>query len=220
MFVMSVTTMVVMNCVIVLNVSLRTPNTHIMTDKVRKVLLNILPQLLRMPMQPWTPDGDNSKPPSKDGVPHRRRSSMAVITKAEEYVMQAARSELMFARLKDRNGLVKSVLEKIHDGIKEGTAEQLGSSLAQASPELKQCVASCKYIAETARQQSNFQSENEEWFLVARVIDRVCFIVMALVFFIGTTGIFLMGHFNQPPSSPFLEDPKKYLPPLNNITLG
>ena len=37
MFVMSVTTMVVMNCVIVLNVSLRTPNTHIMPDKVRKV---------------------------------------------------------------------------------------------------------------------------------------------------------------------------------------
>lgn len=39
MFAMSVTTMVVMNCVIVLNVSLRTPNTHIMTDKVRKVRL-------------------------------------------------------------------------------------------------------------------------------------------------------------------------------------
>ena len=37
MFVMSVTTMVVMNCVVVLNVSLRTPNTHKMTDKVRKV---------------------------------------------------------------------------------------------------------------------------------------------------------------------------------------
>lgn len=41
MFVMSVTTMVVMNCVIVLNVSLRTPNTHIMTDKVRKVRLRL-----------------------------------------------------------------------------------------------------------------------------------------------------------------------------------
>lgn len=37
MFVMSVTTMVVMNCVIVLNVSLRTPSTHMMTDTVRKV---------------------------------------------------------------------------------------------------------------------------------------------------------------------------------------
>lgn len=60
--------------------------------------------------------------------------------------------------------------------------------------------------------------ENEEWFLVARVIDRVCFIVMVLVFFIGTIGIFLMGHFNQPPSTPFPGDPKKYLPPLHNIT--
>uniref|UniRef100_A0A4W6E818 Cholinergic receptor, nicotinic, gamma n=1 Tax=Lates calcarifer TaxID=8187 RepID=A0A4W6E818_LATCA len=180
MFVMSVTTMVVMNCVIVLNVSLRTPNTHIMTDKVRKVsiLLNIL--------------------------------SMTLITKAEEYVMKTARSELMFARLKERNGLMKSVLEKL--------PEQLGASLVRASPELKQCVASCKHIAETARQQSNFQNENEEWFLVARVIDRVCFIVMTMVFFIGTIGIFLMGHFNQPPSSPFPGDPKKYLPPLNNLT--
>lgn len=60
--------------------------------------------------------------------------------------------------------------------------------------------------------------ENEEWFLVARVIDRVCFIVMALVSFIGTIGIFLMGHFNQPPSSPFLGDPKNYLPTINNLT--
>nr|XP_046264124.1 acetylcholine receptor subunit gamma isoform X2 [Scatophagus argus] len=223
MFVMSVTMMVVMNSVIVLNVSLRTPNTHIMTDKVRKILLNILPRLLRMQMRPWTPNNDstslagNGEAPAKDGdgvflVPCRRRSSMTLINKAEEYAMKTARSELMFARLKERNGLMKSVLEKLHDGLEGGTAEQLSSSLAKASPELKKCVASCKHIAETARQQSNFQNENEEWFLVARVIDRVCFIVMSLVFFIGTIGIFLMGHFNQPPSSPFPGDPKMYLP--------
>ncbi|KAM9718697.1 acetylcholine receptor subunit gamma [Menidia menidia] len=220
MFVMSVTTMVVMNCVIVLNVSLRTPNTHVMTDKVRKILLNTLPRLLRMQMQPWTPESDKILHSlSEDGTSCRRRSSVTLITKAEEYVMKTARSELMFARLKDRNGLVKSALEKLHDGINGGTAEHLCASLAHASPELKQCVASCKHIVETAKQQSNFQNENEEWFLVARVIDRVCFIVMALVFFIGTIGIFLMGHFNQPPSSPFLNDPKKYLPPLNNVTV-
>ncbi len=66
---------------------------------------------------------------------------------------------------------------------------------------------------------SEFQSsfllalqENEEWFLVARVIDRMCFIVMALLFILGTIGIFLMGHFNQAPSQPFPGDPKKYLP--------
>uniref|UniRef100_A0A8C4D9S4 Cholinergic receptor, nicotinic, gamma n=1 Tax=Dicentrarchus labrax TaxID=13489 RepID=A0A8C4D9S4_DICLA len=212
MFVMSVTTMVVMNCVIVLNVSLRTPNTHRMTDKI---LLNILPRLLRMQMRPWTPNNGGN---GVFLIPCRRRSSMTLITKAEEYVMKTARSELMFARLKERNGLMKSVLEKLHDGLEAGTAEQLSISLAKASPELKKCVASCKHIAETARQHSDFQNENEEWFLVARVIDRVCFIVMVSVFFIGTIGIFLMGHFNQPPSSPFLGDPKRYLPPINNLT--
>ncbi|XP_037537615.1 acetylcholine receptor subunit gamma [Nematolebias whitei] len=219
MFVMSVTTMVVMNGVIVLNVSLRTPNTHKMTNQVRKIFLNILPQLLRMRMKRWAANSDRrchsggDEPMSADRITRRRRSSVILMTKAEEYSLKMARSELMFDQLKQRNGLMRSVLEKLNDGLSGDTAERLSLSLAQASPELKQCVASCKHIAETTRQQSNFQSENEEWFLVARVIDRVCFIAMALVFFIGTAGIFLMGYFNQPPSAPFPGDPRKYLPP-------
>lgn len=44
------------------------------------------------------------------------------------------------------------------DGLDGGSPEQLGISLAKASPEVKKCVASCKHIAETARQQSNFQN--------------------------------------------------------------
>ncbi|XP_061878754.1 acetylcholine receptor subunit gamma [Entelurus aequoreus] len=236
MFVMSVTTMVVMNCVIVLNVSLRTPSTHIMSDRVRKLLLNVLPRLLRMRMQPQAPndhasseacaaDAPNSNGDAGDNdgqnvllAPCRRRSSMMLINKAEEYTLKTARTELMFARLKERKGLMKSVFEKLNKGLEGGTSEKLGYSLAKAAPELKQCVASCKHIAETTKQHNIFQNENEEWFLVARVIDRVCFIVMALLFFIGTIGVFLMGHFNQPPSSPFLGDPKKYLPVMNNLT--
>lgn len=42
MFVMSVTTITVMNCVVVLNVSLRTPNTHPMSNTIRKVQQNCL----------------------------------------------------------------------------------------------------------------------------------------------------------------------------------
>uniref|UniRef100_A0AAQ4PTL8 Cholinergic receptor, nicotinic, gamma n=1 Tax=Gasterosteus aculeatus aculeatus TaxID=481459 RepID=A0AAQ4PTL8_GASAC len=195
MFVMSVTTMVVMNCVIVLNVSLRTPNTHKMTDKVRKV---------RAGCDPGHQTGTTQTPEME------KLRSMTLITKAEEYAMKTARSELMFAALKERNGLMRSVLEKL--------TEQLSASLGKASSQLQQCVSSCKHIAKTARQQNNFKKENEEWFLVAKVIDRVCFIVMVSVFFIGTIGIFLTGHFNQPPSSPFLGDPKTYLPPTNNLT--
>ncbi|KAM9790787.1 acetylcholine receptor subunit gamma isoform X1 [Syngnathus typhle] len=229
MFVMSVTTVVVMNCVVVLNVSLRTPSTHLMSDQVRKIFLNVLPRLLRMQMQPWTPDHDASAEADEvDGgvdernkvhpAPCRRRSSMTLINKAEDYILRTARTELMFARLKERNGLMKSVLETLEKGPDEGTAERLGLSLAKAAPELKQCVASCKRIAETTKQQNTYQNENEEWIRVARVMDRVCFIVMALIFFVGTIAIFLLGHFNQPPSSPFPGDPKKYLPMTENLT--
>ena len=77
-----------------------------------------------MQMQPWTPNTDNTSgtlngetltPGSNDmfPVPRRRRSSMYLISKAEEYATKTARSELMFARLKERNGLMKSVLEKL-----------------------------------------------------------------------------------------------------------
>ncbi|XP_061696470.1 acetylcholine receptor subunit gamma [Syngnathoides biaculeatus] len=229
MFVMSVTTMVVMNCVINLNVSLRTPNTHVMSDKVRKIFLNVLPQLLRMHMQPWMPDHDTSaKTVNGDTqvndsnkvhlVPCRRHSSMMLINKAEEYKLKTARTELMFARLRERNGLMKSVFETLNKGLEGVTAEQLSVSLAKAAPELKQCVTSCTQIAEMTKQDNNFQNENEEWIRVARVIDRVCFIFMALLFFVGTIAIFLLGHFNQPPSHPFLGDPKKYLPITNNLT--
>lgn len=82
-------------------------------------------------MQPWIPNGDRQTSETGNGetlatdrnglllVPCRRRSSMTLITKAEEYSMKTARSELMFARLKERNGLMKSVLEKLRKYLNE-----------------------------------------------------------------------------------------------------
>lgn len=80
-------------------------------------------------MQPWTPDNADSSEMGNGETPAtnvkdvflvtcRRRSSMTLINKAEEYVMKTARSELMFARLKERNGLMKSVLEKLREYLK------------------------------------------------------------------------------------------------------
>lgn len=77
-----------------------------------------------MQMRPWTPTIDNSSETGnwktsvidRNGVflvPCRRRSSMTFIDKAEEYMMKTARSELMFNKLKERNGLMKSILEKM-----------------------------------------------------------------------------------------------------------
>ncbi|CAB1317125.1 unnamed protein product [Coregonus sp. 'balchen'] len=184
-----------------LKVSLWTPNTNL-------VLLNILPRLLRMQMRPWMPYEDcdvsdgtsNGHGHSTNGgrniflVLCRRRSSLGLITKAEEYTMNTARSELVFSRLRERDGLMKYALEKIR-GYIPGIGGQPGLGFTGGAP------------------------ENKEWFLVGRVIDRVCFITMALSFLMGTIGIFLTGHFNQPPSVSFPSDTSKCLPPLgNNIT--
>ncbi|XP_026136879.1 acetylcholine receptor subunit gamma-like [Carassius auratus] len=102
LFVMSVTTITVMNCVVVLNVSVRTPNTHPMSNNIRKVFLNMLPHLLRMTMQHWTPEqeeGDFKTFALGNGTPlHRkRRSSLGLIAKADENMFRTARSELMFS---------------------------------------------------------------------------------------------------------------------------
>ncbi|NXC47442.1 ACHG protein, partial [Penelope pileata] len=202
-FLMVVTVVIVVNAVIVLNVSLRTPNTHSMSQRVRQVCLHLLPRYLGMHMPEEAPG-----PPRAT----RRRSSLGLMVKADEYMLWKARTELLFEKQKERDGLMKTVLEKIGRGLESNCAQDFCQSLEEASPEIRACVDACNHIANAMREQNDFNSENEEWILVGRVIDRVCFFVMASLFVCGTIGIFLMAHFNQAPALPFPGDPKPYLP--------
>ena len=68
------------------------------------------------------------------------------------------------------------------------------------------CVTSCHPKPASCPQ------GNEEWFLVGRVLDRVCFLAMLSLFVCGTAGIFLMAHYNRVPALPFPGDPRPYLP--------
>lgn len=43
----------------------------------------------------------------------RRRSSLGLMVKADEYMLWKARTELIFEKQKERAGLMKAVLEKI-----------------------------------------------------------------------------------------------------------
>ncbi|OXB62095.1 hypothetical protein ASZ78_010500 [Callipepla squamata] len=203
-FLMVVTVVIVVNAVIVLNVSLRTPNTHSMSQRVRQVCLHLLPHYLGMHMPEEAPG-----PPRAT----RRRSSLGLMVKADEYMLWKARTELLFEKQKERDGLMKTVLEKIGRGLESNCAQDFCQSLEEASPEIRACVEACNYIANATREQNDFSSENDEWILVGRVIDRVCFFIMASLFVCGTIGIFLMAHFNQAPALPFPGDPKTYLPP-------
>ncbi|XP_075794256.1 acetylcholine receptor subunit gamma-like [Pelodiscus sinensis] len=203
-FLLVVTVLIVANAVIVLNVSLRTPNTHSMSQRVRQICLRRLPHFLGMHMR----RSDVAARPLRA----RRRSSLGLMVKADEYMLWKARTELIFEKQKERDGLMKAVLEKIGRGLENGRSQDLCHSLVQAGPEIQACVDACNHIARTLQEQNDFDNENEEWILVGRVIDRVCFLVMASLFVLGTVSIFLMAHFNQAPAAPFPGDPKRYLP--------
>ncbi|XP_053168253.1 acetylcholine receptor subunit gamma isoform X2 [Hemicordylus capensis] len=195
-FLLVVTIVIVVNAVIVLNVSLRTPNTHSMSKQVRKIFLHLVPYYLRMHM----PHSDDA-PPGPRLI--RRRSSLGLMAKAEEYMLWKARSELLFERQKERDGLMKIFLAKIRGGLENGCPQDFCNSLHHAAPEIRACVDACNHIAKTLKEKNDFDSENEEWILVGRVIDRVCFLVMASIFIFGTVSVFLMAHFNQAPDEPF-----------------
>ncbi|XP_058045428.1 acetylcholine receptor subunit gamma [Ahaetulla prasina] len=203
-FLLVVTIAIVVNAVIVLNVSLRTPNTHSMSQRIRQVFLHLVPHYLGMHMRRISLPAENRLA--------RRRSSLGLMAKAEEYMLWKARSELLFERQKERDGLMKILLAKIGKGSENGGPQDFCNSLRNAAPEIQSCVKACNHITKTLQEKNDFDSENEEWILVGRVIDRVCFLIMASVFIFGTVGVFLMAQFNKAPSEPFAGDPRLFLP--------
>lgn len=52
--------------------------------------------------------------------------------------------------------------------------------------------------------------EKDNWYRVARTVDRLCLFVVTPIMLIGTLWIFLGGAYNQPPTYPFAGDPYDY----------
>ncbi|XP_037377830.1 acetylcholine receptor subunit gamma isoform X1 [Talpa occidentalis] len=204
-FLLAVTILIVVNAVVVLNVSLRSPHTHAMARGVRKVFLRFVPQLLRMHMRPPAPAA------VQDARPQLQSGAGRAVTAGAEMTLCLPRSELLF-RQRQRNGLVRAALEKLEKGPEPGHHQELCGSLKQAAPAIQACVEACNLIARARHQQSHFDSGSEEWFLVGRVLDRVCFLAMLSLFVCGTAGIFLLAHYNRVPALPFPGDPRPYLP--------
>ncbi|XP_047687890.1 acetylcholine receptor subunit epsilon isoform X4 [Prionailurus viverrinus] len=128
-FVMVVATIIVMNCVIVLNLSLRTPTTHAASPRLRHVLLELLPRLL----------GSGAPPePPRAASPPRRASSVGLLLRAEELILKKPRSELVFEGQRHRHGPWTAALCQ---------------SLGAAAPEVRCCVDAVNFVAESTRDQ-------------------------------------------------------------------
>ncbi|KAM6178002.1 acetylcholine receptor subunit delta isoform 1-T1 [Rhynchocyon petersi] len=196
LFGMVLVAMVVVICVIVLNVHFRTPSTHVLSEGVKKLFLETLPELLHM-----------SRPAEEGPNPGslvRRSSSLGYISKAEEYFSLKSRSDLMFEKQSERHGLARrlTTARRPPPGS-EQTQQELFS-------ELKPAVDGANFIVNHMRDQNNYNEEKDCWNRIARTVDRLCLFVVTPIMVVGTAWIFLQGVYNQPPPQPFPGDPFSY----------
>ncbi|KAM6163006.1 acetylcholine receptor subunit epsilon [Rhynchocyon petersi] len=178
-FVMVVATLIVMNCVIVLNVSLRTPTTHTMSPRLRHVLLELLPRLLGSGLPPAAPPATSTP---------RRASSVGILLRAEELILKKPRSELVFEGQRHRHGTWTAALCQ---------------SLGAAAPEVRCCVKAVNFVAESTRDQEATGEEVSDWVRMGKALDNVCFWAALVLFSVGSSLIFLGGFLNQVPRLPF-----------------
>nr|XP_056719558.1 acetylcholine receptor subunit epsilon [Euleptes europaea] len=197
-FVMVVATLIVMNCVIVLNVSLRSPSTHLMSERLKHVFLEVLPRYLGSTLEPAGED-------PWDAPQARRRSSFGIMLKAEEYILKKPRSELLFERQGQRHGLQRRPGYQMPYRLDVQMTSTLYKNLANVAPEIKECVDACNFITDTTKDQNAESAEMENWVLIGQVIDKLCFWAAILLFSMGTLAIFLMGYLNIVPDNPFPE---------------
>lgn len=176
---MVVATLIVMNCVIVLNVSLRTPTTHAMSPRLRHVLLELLPHLLGSDAPPEVPRAPLSP---------RRASSLRILLRAEELILKKPRSELVFEGQRHRHGTWTAALCQ---------------SLGTAAPEIRCCVDAVNFVAESKRNEEATGEEVSEWVRMGKALDNVCFWAALVLFTVGSSLIFLGGYFNKVPELPY-----------------
>ncbi|XP_025136535.1 acetylcholine receptor subunit epsilon isoform X4 [Bubalus bubalis] len=178
-FVMVVATLIVMNCVIVLNVSLRTPTTHAMSPRLRHVLLELLPQLLGSGAPPEIP---------RAASPPRRASSLGLLLRAEELILKKPRSELVFEQQRHRHGTWTATL-----------CQNLGA----AAPEIRCCVDAVNFVASSTRDQEATGEEVSDWVRMGKALDSICFWAALVLFLVGSSLIFLGAYFNRVPQLPY-----------------
>ncbi|XP_053468016.1 acetylcholine receptor subunit delta [Ictalurus furcatus] len=198
MFIMVLVTVVVLNCVIVLNLHFRTPSTHFMTMWTKEFFLEKLPRVLRMSRP------DDSEPRWEGALP-RRSSSVGYIAKAEEYYSVKSRSDLMFEKQSERHGLPPRPTPTAV--YKLSSDSELTDQLYN---ELKPAVEGANYIVKHMHKKNDYNEEKDNWSGIARTVDRLCFYIVTPVMTVGTIGIFLTGIYNHPPPLPFEGDTFTY----------
>uniref|UniRef100_A0AAY4AQY1 Acetylcholine receptor subunit delta n=1 Tax=Denticeps clupeoides TaxID=299321 RepID=A0AAY4AQY1_9TELE len=197
MFIMVLVTVVVLNCVIVLNLHFRTPSTHVMTEWTKEFFLEKLPRLLRM-----SRPADSE--PKWDGELPRRSSSVGYIAKAEEYYSVKSRSELMFEKQSERHGLAtRTTMLKGFVGLAgvAGTHRIISIKMKRYNMYIT-CIRHLQHLSDDLQTVVAGKVPQEQLRVKCLAQGRNV---------VRTVFIFLMGIYNHPPPLPFEGDTFNYL---------
>ncbi|MEE6508920.1 hypothetical protein FKM82_023418 [Ascaphus truei] len=75
---------------------------------------------------------------------------------------------------------------------------------------MKPAIDGANFIVKYMRDKNDYNEEKDNWYRIARTVDRLCLFLVTPVMIIGTMWIFLGGVFNHPPPLPFAGDPFDY----------
>ncbi|XP_072330281.1 acetylcholine receptor subunit delta [Scyliorhinus torazame] len=202
MFTMILVTIVIVNCVIVLNFHFRSPSTHVLSSWIKWLFLEKLPRILHMSRPE---DSDSS--PWENGALQRRSSSIGYIVKAQEYFTIKSRSELMFEKQSERHGLRTRATPAISLGSSGNDNLNIPDQLYA---EVKSGIDGANFIVKHIKEKNDYDEEVDSWNRVAHTLDRLCMFIITPIMICATFIIFMMGSLNHPPPLPFEGDPFEY----------
>ncbi|KAG8147434.1 hypothetical protein E2320_000183 [Naja naja] len=174
LFVMTLATLIITNCVIVLNVSLRSPSTCL-SPRLKHLFLKILLHYLGSTIRP-----------QRSPQALCPRCSFSLLVMAEEYILKKARSEVLFKHQGRWHRLQRA---PAYDGLDVQMTTALYKTLSSLAPEIKECVDACNFISRSTKEWNDTGAETENWVLIGQMIDKLCFWLAILLFTIGTLAI-------------------------------
>ncbi|XP_014662717.1 PREDICTED: acetylcholine receptor subunit alpha-like 1 [Priapulus caudatus] len=160
LFVLILVSLSVLMTVYVLNVHYRTPATHVMSPRVRRIFLHVLPRMLLMRRPQFVKD----KTPAVASSP---------CSSLHETRVDAAQRHHVFCVYSDG------------DSDDNGSY----SGYAATSHELKRAMAEVQYIAEQLHRADEDNGIVEDWKYVAMVLDRLFLWIFTIACLTGTCGI-------------------------------
>uniref|UniRef100_A0A669CYI6 Cholinergic receptor, nicotinic, alpha 4b n=2 Tax=Oreochromis TaxID=8139 RepID=A0A669CYI6_ORENI len=196
LFTMVFVTLSIIITVFVLNVHHRSPQTHGMPHWVRRVFLDLVPQVLFMKRPPGTKQPlrrHNSAASSSSQLslpPTLPLGPLRNLSREEPSRLAPNGRSHSVEQMCDQQKPLPQKARHLCQSTKDASTQQ-DAVIPTISPAMKRAIEGVQYIADHLRAEDADFSVKEDWKYVAMVIDRIFLWMFVLVCILGSVGLFL-----------------------------